>query len=748
MPSQLLDRFRRFLNQDIARQIMNLRRRPHTDGTPHWPDGQWGREMGTIQSIVIHETSGSPSYGGKDTFVGRYSCTVDADRGFGPQYFVEPNGTIYNLVGEQEFTGSPRMTYHAGWTKERIDMNPISVGIENGDIGDAQISPGRGTGPAWWALSDRTADLGGMKAYLLLAPGPRPQHDAVLIWFAKFAKVWVLVPEQPATDTTPAVDAHWVLRDGTLPGFDGAGDIVDGTDPATQRHIRLHAWRNMLFTERNFRSLVLLTRFAAERHGVPRNFPLLPYASADPDWSNSAVFRKLILAEQRGGEIAVQMGTTREFIQANSPAFVSWYGGTPKAIWSRLFGVIPGAAAVPATPTSPARSATFSTPVVPCFRGILAHSADGAHPCPGPLFDWHRFAREVWDWWWYPYDLVPGAAGTPPTAATARRPYFRARRTTPLLEYYYDAVGTPANYAAMREPATAEDTFRLPAGTPVYALANGVIVAARLGAGAAAGTGFVLVRHELFHRTAHDRIDYDAPPTYVWTLVSRLDNAGVDIPAAPPAVAAPPPAANPSWLDRFVLRLRECELAVQFHAAHAGLAELRTGWAHPPDGVGPPSGHGRGDRERRPGLPGPRHRPHRRQRGPLPPRLRHQHHHGAGLPRRLPRHPRAHGPRPVRHPGRDLLEGPAPGPGRRPARRLRARRAVVAAGHGGAAPRDHRRRGPAGGRHGLALRDDRLRGVDQPRHLGIGAAEVRHDGRGRVGARAAHHPDRDLTRSA
>jgi hypothetical protein len=261
MPSQLLERFRRFLNQDIARQIMNLRTRPHTDDwgppdtpkppsknarnrTPHWPDGRWGREMGTIQSIVIHETSGTPSYGGKDTFIGRYSCTVHEDRGFGPQYFVEPNGTIYNLVGEREFAGNPRMTWHAGWTTERIDMNPFSVGIENGDVGDADISPGRGTGPAWWALSDQAADLGGMKAYQLLAPGPRPRHDAVLIWFAKFAQEWLRVPAQPATATTPDVDARWVLRDGTHPGFDGAGDIVDGTDPATQRHIRLHAWRN------------------------------------------------------------------------------------------------------------------------------------------------------------------------------------------------------------------------------------------------------------------------------------------------------------------------------------------------------------------------------------------------------------------------------------------------------------------------------------------------------------------------
>src|SRR5260370_13919999 len=53
------------------------------------------------------------------------------------------------------------------------------------------------------------------------------------------------------------------------------------------------------------------------------------------------------------------------------------------------------------------------------YRGFHGHGYAGAvhgddHNCPGARFDWHRFARDVWDYWWMPFDLVqalltPGA---------------------------------------------------------------------------------------------------------------------------------------------------------------------------------------------------------------------------------------------------------------------------------------------------------------------------------------------------
>jgi hypothetical protein len=591
VPSQLLQRLNRFLDQQKAQQIMALEAVPrvdHTDPhsasptqnlTPHWPAGQFGDVMGTIQCIVIHETSGTPSYAGNQTFVGRYTCTVNVDRGIGPQYFIEPNGTAFTLIGDQNLAGSPRMTWHGGWPSEHIDMNPYSLGIENADIGDSSISPGNGRGPHWWQLSTQSEDLTGMKVYLTLFPDQQP--DANLIWIARFAQEWVELPAPPP----PPPPAHppppqFALHAGVRPGFQGTGDIADGANPGIDRHIaRPRAWRNMLFTERNFRSLVLLCRLLAEQNGIPRNFPLLPYASADQDRPNVAVFRRLILAEQRRDAIAAQLGTTTAAIQANTAAFVQFYQAHPAQTWSRLFGANPGQGPSAAHPHG-----VLSTPVTPCFRGILAHSVNGGHPCPGPLFDWYRFAREVWDWWWYPFDIE--AAGP----STTMRPYFQARHNTPLLEYYYDAHGDAAAYDALVQRVTIEETFVLPNATPIYAMSNGVVVAACLGSLSAtsATTGFLLVRHEVFHRAANNRIDYDHAPTYVWTLIKFLQNPGFNIPSAPPALPAATPAGNPSWLNRFIIRLRECELAVQFHTANAaGNAALRTAWLHNPSAPGP-----------------------------------------------------------------------------------------------------------------------------------------------------------------
>ena len=72
----------------------------------------------------------------------------------------------------------------------------------------------------------------------------------------------------------------------------------------------------------------------------------------------------------------------------------------------------------------------------------------------------------------------------------------------------------------------------------------------------AATDGFLLVRHELFHRNANGRIDYDVPPTFVWTLTTLLRSPNLAIPAAPPAAAGALADATPAWLKRFIVRLR------------------------------------------------------------------------------------------------------------------------------------------------------------------------------------------------
>ncbi|HEX9359344.1 MAG TPA: hypothetical protein VF933_36725 [Streptosporangiaceae bacterium] len=557
MPAQLLARLNRYLDVQQAQIINALEPLARNDVTvpappdpdkpgepprntrPHWPAGTFGDVMASVECVVIHETSGWPSYQSAPNFRQLYR-SLDSHafggspphwtdrRGIGPQYFVDPNGTAFVLIGPEDLDGDPRQTWHA------IGMSSFALGIENADSGDSDdVQPGNGLGPRWWRLSNQAQDLTGMKVFLVLHP--RGAEDVNLIWIAQF------------------------------PSFAGSGDIIDGTNPATDRRINRPAnWNNMLFTERDYRTLALLCRLLAEQNGLPRNFPLLPYLDDSSDNADRALFRRLILSDQRRDAIATKLGTTTAVIVANAAAYRTFYDAHSLRIWRRFFGVNPGVAGADQ----------------PCFRGFLSHDINGGHPCPGPLFDWHRFAREVWDWWWYPFDVTPVAVTTQP------RPYLQARKNTQLIDYYWDATGAAQDYDAVHPPLSLTEPFRqrylLPAFTPIYALANGVVVAARFAlSDNPAASGFLLVRHEVFHQlAAGNHINYDQLPTFVWSLIYFLDNAGFSV--------AQIGAANPDWLNRFVLRLTECELAVTFHNANSGpavpnaalRAALNRGWAH------------------------------------------------------------------------------------------------------------------------------------------------------------------------
>ena len=518
----------------------NKPNRPRENIRPHWPAGVplFGQVIANVQSVIIHETSGWPSYASSGSFRNLFR-TIDYlawigapvtghwkdRRGIGPQYFVDPSGTAFVLIGPQDLVGDARLTWH-GET-----MNLLSVGIENGDLGDSGVGPAaNAAGPRWFRLSTDAQDLPGRKAFLLLHPDN--SEDVGLIWIAQF----------------PAAGSP-------LPRYAESGDLAN-----------VAGWDNMIFTERHYRTLSLLCRLLAEQYGIPRNFLTLPYLSR-ADRGDPALYRTLLLGDQLRDSIAQKLGTTTAVVQAGGVPYLTWYNGNPRANWSRFFGADPAHLQVQDTP---------------CFKGFLSHDVNGGHNCPGPFFDWHRLAREVWDWWWYPFDL--DAAGA---ASAAHRPYRQARRDTRVRDYFWDATGTAAQREALRLPQSVIDTYRLPAATPIHALANGVIVAARLSTRDPATDGFLLVRHELFHRGVRGRIDYDLAPTFVWTLTHPLRNAGFSIPAAPPAVAGALPATNPDWLKRFIVRLRETELAVRFHDAHGGNLALRRGWRHAPSGAGP-----------------------------------------------------------------------------------------------------------------------------------------------------------------
>ena len=74
---------------------------------------------------MIHETSGWPSYASSNSFRNLFRSIDYLDwsgqpvtghwvdkRGYGPQYFVDPNGTAFVLIGPQNLAGDARLTWH------------------------------------------------------------------------------------------------------------------------------------------------------------------------------------------------------------------------------------------------------------------------------------------------------------------------------------------------------------------------------------------------------------------------------------------------------------------------------------------------------------------------------------------------------------------------------------------------------------------------------------------------------------
>src|SRR6266404_7029816 len=219
MPSQLLDRLRRFFDQGVvpaganpthpldqvmARQNANRGadtlgnppahqdptkpNRPGVNVTQHWAPRPWGSKMvkntvpalgannvSGVNTIAIHETSGYPAYSSAQNMANSFLCLSDetvwieataavppvlaspgpppvaakpgkpavpahwstnqGSRGIGPQYYVDGNGTVFALVGEHDLSDEPYITWHSG------GINGTSIGIENGDVGDANIRP-------------------------------------------------------------------------------------------------------------------------------------------------------------------------------------------------------------------------------------------------------------------------------------------------------------------------------------------------------------------------------------------------------------------------------------------------------------------------------------------------------------------------------------------------------------------------------------------------------------------------------
>jgi hypothetical protein len=543
--------------------------------------------------IMVHETDGSVARNRTRRWYDDYRRA--GGTGGGPQLVVWPDGTVVSLVE------LPYRTTHGN------NQNGRAIGIETGHgndgrFGDVDAAPDVRAGPhaarkGWNALSADATDYGGSaeaKVFALHATYNPPAHPPA--GYPAFQSEVVVAPWSGANYQTPAREPPGPLHPNMY-----ATLIAHGGTAPPQPTV-------MLFTEAHYRSWALLTRHLCEALLVPRNFPVHPHAQRDHTITDETVFKHIVLADERVDMIIA--GLRGNYL--GQPPFqfvaVDFTGNTP-ADAANLHqhyqrAVRPAGAINFGSAASPLPSVELNLAWLRLFdfyRGIHGHAYSGNqiqgqddHDCPGPLWDWHRFAREVWDWWWWPFDFDAAHA----TTATPERPYRRADRDTPLIEYFFNE--TAAQYTArctpnagIQGPTSSPVTFRLELDAPVYALANGELVAARYPAAAGVSMAFVLVRHEVFHlrdlggmaralglndaRSPWDggladagRIDYDTEPTTVYSLYMHLGR---------PATMsfAQVDDHNPDWLNRVLIRLKECDLALPA-AQHGGLHPTLNPW--------------------------------------------------------------------------------------------------------------------------------------------------------------------------
>ncbi|HEV2700342.1 MAG TPA: N-acetylmuramoyl-L-alanine amidase [Steroidobacteraceae bacterium] len=527
-------------------------------GQHNWPVSNFpptfGADIADVRSVVVHCTSGWPTHDKTNEFVRQYTVHGTPKAGIGPHFYMPHDGKVYRLLSEN------KVCWHATY------VNAWAIGVETGNLNEVG-APTTAAGPwphHWTPLSTDTQDLPGTKIYAISVNGE------------------ILVAYYTTRSAAAPADAH-----------------ADG-------HVM------MRLSEPQYVGWARLARWLAEVWRIPRNFPLQPYVRRGSVESAWRTYRAAVDADPtRDMHIRTQLqphpyncssttfesntnaaGLPHVYAQGRhlNPPWTDSHGNHHPArwindIWSKLFN---------------------------SYRGFHAHSYSGAialhdddHNCPGAWFDWQRFARLVWDYWWYPFDLEQSSPADAVTSVTDPRDY--GQDDGALHEHYFDdepswfaKVTTRGFYPVGEETVTPHLLagpplgpvgelvrmwrrywgfwhggmhFDLDAASPIYAMAGGQIVGARLGppAGSLNRTGsdsphpsalFVLLRHEVFFRRGGgDRIDYNQEPARVYSLYMHL---GVpDALSYTEAVST-----NPTWLNRVITIKKEYDLGQAFHGAH------------------------------------------------------------------------------------------------------------------------------------------------------------------------------------
>jgi hypothetical protein len=583
MTQALLDRLDRVLDVTVKDAVMALKQ-------PQGPQGPWvapppNRTIADVHVFVLHETSGWSARTGSALAQSRLAGP-NANGGY-PQFLISGDGTVFETITAIE--SPPRLTWHANFT------NGWAIGSETGHgwsnyVGNYHVGPHSESRQNVLA----NGNLGpGHGAPLALHPIPR-NH-------------WI-----PLSGVREADDAaHPTAADPT------AGPDVDDV-PGLKcwiRHVSFNEvvvgwwttaryagpWRQpqrlseMVFSEAQYRSWALLLRYSAEKHLIPRNFLLIPHKTRGAGAGTTPGGHEMIDdAASFAAIVRADEVLSRSLRQLASPAAALTEAELTAG--ARYRGAV--------TTHGNNRRNRMWTNAMGLYRGFHGHGTSGDpdafedHDCPGPMFDWFRVAREVWDWWWHPFDFNAARTST----VVDRRPYSTVwNGGTRLTEHYYD---TPAQsyrdrrFEGMHREPGSPATYRLEQGSRVYALATGELVASRFPAETGrVSLAFMVVRHEVYHQlhpragqpaaagqpaVSAGRINYGVEPSTVYTLYMHLGRpAGMTFDRVDPA--------NPDWLNRLLMRKKEADLGVAFrnanHQQPAGWVVPNANWnGRPPGG--------------------------------------------------------------------------------------------------------------------------------------------------------------------
>ncbi len=583
----------------------------HTAAT-HATANSFMTGIGDVFCVMVHETDGSMVRNRADRWYNDYRNAKG--KGGGPQLAIWADGTVMSLVE------LPFRTTHGNF------QNGRAIGIETGHgndgrFGDNDVSPdvraGQASRNGWAPLSANAEDVSGSASTKLFAMHSHIGADP------NFQNEVLVAPWTTNNYQTPAREVPGTLQTNMYFSLLRGGPDPNGTYVENNKHWAHAPNANlqppqptmMLFTEWQYRSWALCTRYLCEALLIPRNFSVLPHARSDH--ATAPIFKQVVLADEHFDQLMT--GLSAQY-HGQQLAFTNAdFTGTTAADTANLQRHWTSAHAA-------ANTLDFSNSDLNLgwlrffdfYRGIHGHAFSGNslngqddHDCPGPLFDWHRFAREVWDWWWFPFDFD----STHATTSVPDRPYRRANGQTPLLEYFfYDQTPagstTPDPYlnrtttpGGIQGAGSSPDTYRLDQNSPVYAMANGELVAAYYPTAGDVSMAFVLVRHEIYHvldatgvsrqngaTSATDpghggladigRIDYDREPSSVYSLYMHLGRPGT-------MSFTQVNDQNPDWLNRVLIRMAECDLALPSTATPPGslappLAKIKADISAPP----------------------------------------------------------------------------------------------------------------------------------------------------------------------